>query len=56
MNLRRLSRLIPVRMTSTYGVRYTDPMTGRQWPGVERATWWQWRGRRWRHRRTEVTP
>jgi hypothetical protein len=43
-----LSKLIPVRMTSTYGVGYGDHDTT---PTTERATWWQWRGHVYRHRR-----
>jgi hypothetical protein len=42
----RLSKLIPVRMRSTYGVELGDD----QW--TETATWWQWRGRIFRHRTT----
>ena len=35
-----LSKLIPVRMRSTYGTA----------AGRERATWWQFRGHVYRHR------
>ncbi len=45
--LYRLSWLVPIRFRSTYRSEYHDD-------GVmldERATWWQWRGRVWRHRR-----
>jgi hypothetical protein len=58
--LYRLSRLIPVRFRSTYEVR-TDsvPMAAEivQGPGawrVERASWWQFRGHIFGHRRTLI--
>jgi hypothetical protein len=44
--LYRLSFLIPVRMRSTYGRSNDDGLTYRD----ERATWWQFRGRIFRHR------
>lgn len=44
--LYRLSKLIPVRFTSRYRV------TGDLENVHERSTWWQWRGRIFRHRRT----
>lgn len=39
-----LSRVVPVRMSSVYGIPQhpTRP---------ERATWWQWRGRVYRYER-----
>lgn len=49
----RLSKLIPVRMTSRYGVVATAP-DGASTETRERATWWQWRGRVFRHRRVAV--
>jgi hypothetical protein len=42
--LYRLSKLIPVPMRSRYGTEDR---------GIERACWWQWRGRIFRHR---ITP
>lgn len=45
-----LSKLIPVPMRSTYGVVNADGAD----PGHEYATWWQWRGRIWRHRTEPV--
>lgn len=48
----RLSRLIPVRMRSTYGVIVPPTPTGEL--VTERATWWQWGNRIFGHRRTLV--
>jgi len=49
----RLSKLIPVRMTSRYRFRMgywpANALQGGGFP--ERATWWQWRGRVWAHHR-----
>lgn len=42
-----LSKIIPMRFTSTYGVCDGDVVAA----GTERASWWQWRGHVWRHRR-----
>lgn len=39
-----LSFVVPQRFTSIYG-RERDGMIE-----TERASWWQWRGRIWRHR------
>jgi hypothetical protein len=43
--LLKLSRVIPVPFHSVYGFESGPP---------ERATWWQWRGRVYRHRRATV--
>lgn len=45
----RLSKLIPIRFTSTY--RTSDP-NGLNQTWRERATWWQWRDRIWAHHKT----
>jgi hypothetical protein len=42
----RLSNILPVPMRSTY-----ESLTGRQ-----RATWWQWRGKVYRHRIVPLGP
>jgi hypothetical protein len=42
-----LSKLIPVRFISTYGIVNPDRTT------YVRSTWWQWRERIWRH---DMTP
>ena len=48
----RLSKLIPMRFTSTYRFRWDD---GYGQPSQHtRSTWWQWRDRIWRHRRTII--
>lgn len=46
MNLYRLSKIVPVRMSSRYML--CDRSEG--------ATWWQWRGRVFCHRRFKVAP
>jgi hypothetical protein len=46
--LYRLSKIIPVPMKSEYGVE--DAGVQR----IQRATWWQWRDRIYRHRNTFV--
>jgi hypothetical protein len=45
----KLSRVIPVLFRSTYGVDVTTDGATRS--HRERSTWWQWRGRVFRHRR-----
>jgi hypothetical protein len=51
-----LSKVVPVRMASTYGVIVESAPESVSVSGAvrERATWWQWRGRIWRHRREAV--
>lgn len=44
--LYRLSKVVPVRMHSTYGTE----------DGPESASWWQWRGRIFRHRTHRLDP
>jgi len=51
----RLSKLIPIRFTSTYHEETTawgDQVVRRH---HVRSTWWQWRDRVWRHRQTQLT-
>jgi hypothetical protein len=50
MMLYRLSKLIPVRMRSTYFAGGDDDA---EW-AKERASWWQWRGHIFRHRVTRL--
>lgn len=51
--LLKLSRFVPVRMRSTYGV-LSDPREPSRDGTRERSTWWQFRGRIFRHRRLVV--
>lgn len=46
--LYRLSKFIPVRMTSNYRASSFRSVPG----AAHRSTWWQWRGRVLRHRVT----
>ena len=49
--MRRLSQIIPVHFSTAYrAVNEWDPPEGTP----QFASWWQWRGRIWRHRTTAI--